>query len=143
MNDLSPILYAEDEENDAFFLGRAFQHAGVANPLVVVRDGQQAIDYCAAGHTVPCLVLLDLNMPKKSGLEVLSWIRKESPMPTLPIIVLTSSLQNADIHRAYAEGANAYLVKPSAPGELIPIAQAIKTFWLTYNRIDQGLRPAN
>jgi CheY-like chemotaxis protein len=140
---LKPILYAEDEENDAFFLKRAFAQAGVCHPLIVVPDGQHAIDYCATvepspERPLPCLVLLDLNMPRKSGLDVLTWIRKESPVSTLPVIVLTSSLQDADIHRAYSHGANAYLVKPSQPGELVTMVRAIKDFWLTQNRLAVG-----
>jgi CheY-like chemotaxis protein len=139
---LKPILYAEDEDNDAFFLKRAFQQAGIPHPLIVVSDGQEAIDYCSgsgpyqsrADHPLPCLVLLDLNMPKKSGLEVLKWIREELLIRTLPVIILTSSLQEADIHRAYQAGANAYLGKPSRPDDLVQAARAIKDFWINQNR---------
>ena len=137
-----PILYAEDEDNDAFFLRRAFQQAEIPHPLVVVPDGQEAIDYCCgsgryenrAEHPLPCLVLLDLNMPKKSGMEVLTWIREELLLRTLPVIILTSSLQDADIHRAYHAGANAYLGKPSRPDDLLKMAMAIKDFWIDHNR---------
>jgi CheY-like chemotaxis protein len=137
-----PILYAEDEPDDVFFMKRAFALASIPNPLVTVADGQEAIDYCVARgryanraeHPFPCLMLLDLNLPRKSGLEVLKWIRKEPSVSTLPVIVLTSSLQDADIHRAYLQGANAYLVKPSKADELVAMAQTIKDFWLTQNR---------
>jgi len=141
----SPILYAEDDENDAYFLNRAFKAAGVEHPLVIVTDGQEAIDYCVgrgiyadrADHPLPYLALLDLNMPRKSGLDVLQWIRQESPLATLPVIILTSSLQDSDIDRAYRHGANAYLGKPSQPDDLIPLTKAIKDFWLTQNRTTQ------
>ncbi|HEY3863511.1 MAG TPA: response regulator [Verrucomicrobiae bacterium] len=137
-----PILYAEDEENDAFFMERAFNEAKIAHPLVVVPNGQEAIDYLdgigayadRARFPLPCLLLLDLNMPLKSGLDVLKWIRNQPAISTLPVIVLTSSLQDADIHRAYAQGANAYLVKPSAPNELVHMVKTIREFWLTQNR---------
>lgn len=86
------------------------------------------------GFPLPCLLLLDLNLPKKSGLEVLKWIRNEPAVSTLPVIVLTSSLQDADVHRAYVQGANAYLVKPSAPGDLVRMAATIREFWLVHNR---------
>ena len=76
-------------------------------------------------------------MPRKSGLEVLQWIRKESPVRTLPVIILTSSLQDSDIHRAYTHGANAYLAKPSQPDGLIAMAHAVKDFWLSLNRTAQ------
>ena len=141
----SPILYAEDDENDAYFLNRAFKAAGVEHPLVIVTDGQEAIDYCVgrgayadrADYPLPYLALLDLNMPRKSGLDVLQWIRQESPLATLPVIILTSSLQDSDIDRAYRHGANAYLGKPSQPDDLIPLTKAIKDFWLTQNRTTQ------
>jgi CheY-like chemotaxis protein len=139
---LLPILYAEDEENDVFFMQRAVEKAGISNPLVVVPDGQAVIDYCSGSHCysnrhehpLPCLLLLDLNLPRKSGLEVLKWIRNEPALSTLPVIVLTSSLQDVDIHRAYVQGANSYLVKPSRPDGLVALAQTIKEFWLTQNR---------
>jgi len=138
-----PVLYAEDEENDAFFLRRAFTLAGVQQNLIVVKDGQETIDYClGAGRfsnrdafPLPCLLLLDLNIPKKSGLEVLKWVRSEPAISTLPVIVLTSSVHDADIHRAYIQGANAYLVKPSDPSELLVLVKTIKEFWLTHNRM--------
>ncbi len=139
---LRPILYAEDEENDAFFLRRAFKQAGIAHSLVHAPDGQEAIDYCAGGgrytdreeHPLPGLLLLDINMPRKSGMEVLKWIRHEPSMCTLPVIVLTSSLQDTDIHRAYLMGANAYLVKSPKLDDLVIMAKSIKDFWLGQNR---------
>ena len=139
---LRPVLYAEDEENDAFFLRRAFKTVEIPNPLIVVNDGQKAINYCQGEgdytnrdeYPSPCLILLDLNMPKRSGINVLDWIRKESSMPTVPVIILTSSLQDSDIDLAYGHGANAYLVKPYKPDELIGMSQSIKEFWLNQNR---------
>jgi CheY-like chemotaxis protein len=141
--DPQPILYAEDEENDVFFLQRAFRQAGISHPLVVAPDGQDAIDYFAGDgrysnrglHPLPCLVLIDLNMPKKSGFDVLTCLRGESVGVITPVIVLTSSLHEGDIQRAYRLGANAYLVKPTRPDELINVAKAIKDFWLTLNRV--------
>jgi len=141
--DFRPILYAEDEENDAYFLQRAFRQAGITHPLVVAPDGQEAIDYFAgtsrysnrSQYPLPCLVLLDLNMPKKSGFDVLTWLRKEASIFTTPVVVLTSSLHDGDIQRAYTLGANAYIVKPSKPDELVNVAKALKDFWLALNRI--------
>lgn len=142
-----PVLYAEDEANDAFFLQRAFARAGVEQKLIVVPDGQEAIDYFSGAgaysnrdeHPLPCLLLLDLNMPRKSGMDVLKWVRSDPRFSTLPVIVLTSSLHDADIHRAYIQGANAYLVKPTDPGELVPTVKTIKDFWLTRNRMPEKL----
>jgi CheY-like chemotaxis protein len=137
----SPILYAEDEEDDAFFMRRAFQAANVSRPLIVVPDGQRVLDYCSGSdsyanrdeHPLPCLLLLDLHLPRKSGLEVLQWVRAQPPVSSLPVVVMTSSIQDGDIHRAYLEGANAYLVKPSRPDQLIVLVKAIQRFWLGEN----------
>jgi CheY-like chemotaxis protein len=140
---LRPVLYAEDEENDAFFLKRAFKQAQIPNPLVVLPDGQAAIDYVSgtglftdrSQYPLPELLLLDLKMPKKSGLEVLTWIRQEPALSYLPVIILTSSMQEDDISQAYHHGANAYLVKPSDPDALQVMVRAIQDFWLKQNRI--------
>src|SRR4051812_10546785 len=94
-----PILYAEDEEDDVLFVQRAFKDAKILNPLVVVPDGLSAIDYLGgagryanrAEHPLPCLALLDFNMPQTSGLDVLKWIRTQPSVCTLPVIMLTSS----------------------------------------------------
>ena len=133
-----PILYAEDEQDDVFFMRRAFQAAGVANELVTVPDGQLAIEYLSVLGTadpllMPCLVLLDLNLPSKSGLEVLKWIRSRLMFCTLPVLVMSSSDQDSDIQRAYAAGVNGYLVKPGNPQKLQSMVKALKDYWLTYN----------
>src|SRR5262245_27131691 len=107
------ILYVEDEETDAFFVQRAFQQAGVDQRLVIASNGQEGIDYlCGNGgfadrtkHPLPLIVLLDLNMPGVSGLEVLKWIRSTPAVCTLVVIVLTSSNQESDVQRAYRHGA--------------------------------------
>ena len=137
MND-QPILYAEDEENDILFMERAFHFAGVANPLVTVPNGQLAVEYLSSLRDqdpalFPCLVLLDLNLPLKSGLEVLKWIRAHALFCTLPVLVISSSDQDSDIQRAYLQGVNGYLVKPSNPKELQSMVKALKDYWLTYN----------
>jgi CheY-like chemotaxis protein len=139
---VNPVLYAEDEEDDVFFLQRAFEGAGVLNPLIVVPSGLMSIDYLSGGgqyanraeYPLPCLALLDLKMPEKSGLEVLKWIRSQPSICDLPVIILTSSTQEADIHRAYLQGANGFLVKPGRPDELLVMVRAIKDYWLLQNR---------
>jgi CheY-like chemotaxis protein len=140
------ILQIEDDENDALLLAKAFTQAGVAQPLVAVRDSQAAMDYLTgegayadrAQHPLPCLVLLDLNMPGSSGIDVLKWIRRTPSVSTLPVVVLTSSNQDGDIHRAYLQGANGYLVKPDRLEEIIAMARAIKDYWLVQNRGSTG-----
>ena len=141
------ILYAEDNDSDAFLITIAFKKAGIEHDLEVVPNGQTAIQYLSgegkyadrAQYPLPSLVLLDLNMPGVSGLEVLKWIRTTPSVCTLVAVMLTSSNQDADIHRAYTQGANGYLVKPGSIDAIIAMAQAIKDYWLTQNRgLDGG-----
>jgi CheY-like chemotaxis protein len=133
-----PILYVEDEENDGFLLRRAFVKAGIPNPLEVVTDGNEAIEYLSGLGTytkrrIPQLVFLDLKLPFKTGFEVLAWLRQQPALHTIPVIILTSSTQESDVHKAYALGANAYLVKPPGPEELTVMVETIRAFWLTLN----------
>ncbi len=119
-NDLRPILYAEDSGDDAFMMERAFRKANFLNKLKVVYNGQQAIDYLAgkalfadrAVYPMPAMVLLDLKMPQKTGLEVLQWIRGEGGLKDMTVFLLSSSNLEKDIASAYRLGANGYLVKP-------------------------------
>jgi CheY-like chemotaxis protein len=115
-----PVLYAEDDENDAFLMRHAFVRAGLRQPLVVVPDGQQAIDYLSgAGRfagtapKLPGLVVLDLNLPLRTGFEVLKWIRSQARFAKLPVAVLSSSNQRRDMEQAKTLGASAYFVKPA------------------------------
>lgn len=131
---LPPVLYAEDEENDVFLLERAFAKARVEHPLRVVTDGAAAIRYLAgtdefADRTrfpLPCLALLDLNLPRRSGLEVLKWVRDQTPFRTLPVVLLTSSNQVRDIASAHNLGANGYLVKPASSEKLVELAFTLR-----------------
>ena len=149
---MKTILQVEDDPNDVFFLKHALKRAGVANPIRVVNDGQEAIDYFkGAGKfadreqfPLPGLVLLDLKLPHVMGLDVLKWIRQESGL-SLVVVLLTASAEEADIASAYRLGANGFLVKPSEAHKLVDIAKAIKDFWLTHNTLpqkpsDQSLR---
>ncbi len=128
-----PVLYAEDDENDIFFLQRAFQKANLPG-LKVVHDGQQAVDYLSASGSdpgkcpVPSLVILDINLPFLSGLEVLAWMRKQPAVADLPVVVFTSSSQEKDIELAYRLNATAYVTKPSAANNLVEFAHALRAF---------------
>jgi CheY-like chemotaxis protein len=137
------ILQVEDDRNDVFFLQHAFKAAGITHPLRVVRDGQEAIDYLAgegefsdrARHPLPCLILLDLKLPRKDGFEVLEWVRQHPQARQLPVIVLTSSAREADVERACLLGANSFLVKPSELQERVELARLLKGYWLQYHRM--------
>ena len=135
------ILVAEDDENDVFFLQRAFEQAGVNHPLHIVRDGEDAIDYLAGQgkfssrteYPFPTLLILDLKMPRKTGLDVLQWLRGQEGLQCLPVIILSSSSHRNDIEKAYRHGANAFVVKPSSNATRAELARMIKGFWLTFN----------
>jgi len=138
---LHPILYAEDNEDDVFLLQDAFERAGISNRLIVVRDGQAAIEYLAgtgdfadrAKHPLPCLAVLDLKMPRRTGLEVLGWIRGQAGWRWLPVIMFTSSAHHRDVRHAYDLGVNAFLVKPLSVKVRADVCRALKHFWLSYN----------
>lgn len=133
------ILLAEDDPNDVFLMQRAFKKAEFSSILHVVPNGEQAIAYLS-GHQefgdrlifpIPALILLDLKMPRRSGLEVLTWIRKQdSSIRRIPVVMLTSSKQNSDVNQAYDLGANSYLVKPVTFEKLLEQVLALGHFWL-------------
>jgi len=135
------ILQVEDNENDVLLLKNVFQQTGITNPLHVVTDGQMAIDYLsghgqfadAQKYPLPCLVLTDVNMPKKSGLEVLRWIRHQPQLKKLVVVVFSSSALPQDVDQAYELGANAYIQKSADSRQLMEIAQLLKGWWLGYN----------
>jgi CheY-like chemotaxis protein len=135
------FLVAEDDENDVFFLRRAFQQAKIENPLHVVRDGQEAIDYLSGEgkfsdrslYPLPHLFILDLKMPRKTGLDVLTWLQEQPELRCLPVLVLSSSAHRTDIERAYELGANAFVVKPASLEKRVELAQVLGTFWLEFN----------
>jgi CheY-like chemotaxis protein len=144
------ILLVEDNEDDVFLMKRALKSAGIMNPLYVVDDGQQAVDYLSgsgayadrATFPMPAIVFLDLKLPLKNGLDVLQWIRRNPEHEGLVVLVLTSSNEPTDLKRAYALGANSYLVKPPTAEQLIDLAKAFKWYWLEFNRYEDSSSPA-
>jgi CheY-like chemotaxis protein len=138
------LMLVEDNEDDVFLMKRALQGARVVNPLYVVEDGQEAVDYLSGAgkfadrdhYPLPAVVFLDLKLPLMSGHDVLAWIRQQREFETLIVIVLTSSNEASDLSRCYALGANSYLVKPPTPEQLDDLAKAFKWYWLEYNQFD-------
>jgi CheY-like chemotaxis protein len=139
---MKTVLLVEDDPGDIFIMQRAWQKAEVQNPLKIVTDGQQAIDYLShqgqftdrEKNPVPCLILLDLKLPFMSGLEVIKWLRSFEPCCTVPTVFLTSSNADMDIQQAYKLGGNAYLIKPPTPEKLIQMLQNLKDFWMKHNQ---------
>jgi CheY-like chemotaxis protein len=135
------ILLVEDDPNDALLLERAFRKAGLPYPLIIVSDGDQAVDFLQGigkyrdriKYPMPNLMLLDLKLPRRSGHEVLKWLRSRPGLKRLPVIVLTSSSEQRDVVAAYDEGTNSYLVKPSNAELLGQMVSQLEKYWLTLN----------
>ncbi|MDO9597904.1 MAG: response regulator [Azoarcus sp.] len=136
-----PILLIEDNPDDEALTLRAFGKNQIGNPVVVARDGVEAIDYLAgtgshAGRdlsTMPVLILLDLKLPRIDGLEVLRRIRAGEHTAMLPVVVLTTSRETQDIEQAYRLGANSYIRKPVDYERFIQAVGQIAVYWLTLN----------
>jgi CheY-like chemotaxis protein len=134
------ILIAEDEEIDVILLKRAFKTAGSEHTLKVVADGIEAIEYLTTlqqdkNSPLPVLFLLDINMPRCNGLEVLERMQGSPLQRLIPTIVFSSSNHPDDIERAYRLGAHAYLVKPTSTTQRQEMIKALHTFWLGLNRV--------
>ncbi len=133
-----PVLIAEDEESDALILKLALAKAGLPNPVVIVQDGQEAVDYLAgnapyenrAAHPLPALLVLDLKMPRMSGFDVLKWLGEQASQRKVPAVVLSASPDESDIQKARQLGARDYFVKPFDMSELVDIVHTVRTRWL-------------
>jgi CheY-like chemotaxis protein len=130
------ILHVEDNPDDVMLMNLAFNRAGITANLHVVSDGDEAIAALADGASnggPPICVLLDVKLPRVSGLEVLAWIRSQPRLRRLPVILLTSSSQTADINRAYDLGANSFLVKPPDLDSLTQLVKTVAHYWVQTN----------
>ena len=135
---IETILLVEDNPDDVLLIKRAFKKAGLGHSLQVATHGEEAVDYLAGGggfadrdkHPFPALVLLDLQLPRRSGHEVLAWLRDQEDLRRLPVVVLTSSREPSDINRAYDLGANSYHVKPVSFDALLDMVQVVERYWL-------------
>ena len=133
MNQFAPILLAEDDEDDIFIMRRALRSAGIANPLQIVRDGREAIQYLKGEgayadrkqYPWPCLLLLDLRMPLMDGFDVLAWLQRRRRPKDLLAVILSNSKDEADMLRASELGADAYAIKPDAYDDLVTIIRQL------------------
>jgi CheY-like chemotaxis protein len=124
------ILLVEDLTSDAVLLREALRDVGLESDLVLANDGQEALDVLNSGTPLPGLVLLDLNLPRLSGQQVLEDIRANPRLRELPVVVLSTSAAPADIAFAYGHRANAYVRKPNGFEALSGVACAIRDFWI-------------
>src|SRR5437762_2691609 len=137
------ILLVEDSENDAVLLQYAFQKAGLSKPLQVVRDGVDAMSYLLGlayfsdrhKHPAPSILLIDLNMPRLNGLELLGWLRTQPEFQHLMVVVLTGSARKQEINSAYKMGAHSYLVKPAEAEDLQQLIDAFYQYWIVHNHL--------
>lgn len=135
------ILVVEDNPDDVMLLQRAFRKANLMNPVRVVADGQAAVDYLEGKppygdrdeYPLPALVLLDLKLPKRTGHEVLNWIREQPGLKRIPVAMLTSSRESPDINKAYDLGANSYLTKPVDFDALLAMVKTLQLYWMIMN----------
>lgn len=141
------ILQVEDDETDVLLLQHAFKKADINEPVHVVNDGREAIDYLSGKgrfadrntYPLPRMVLLDLKLPETSGLEVLAWMRNKAMLKTTVVIALTSSNQDTDIRRAYELGANSYVVKPAGLEKRLEVVGHLKGWWLRCNQFAEPI----
>jgi len=140
MNQFRPILYAEDDPRDTELTLAAFTASKLANEVIVVTDGAQALEYlCRRGAYadrrpgLPAFALLDLKMPKIDGMEVLRRIKADDSLKAIPVVMLTSSREERDLVMSYEAGANAYVVKPIEFNEFVNAVRQLSMFWAVIN----------
>lgn len=137
-NNNNPILLVEDNPVDLDLTLRAFAAKKLSNPILVARDGEEALKFFEKwekGEQVPVVILLDLNMPKINGLEVLKKIKSHPEFRTIPVVILTTSAESSDVRTAYQLGANSYIVKPVDFEKFLEVATQIDLYWRVLNRL--------
>jgi CheY-like chemotaxis protein len=145
VTELKRILLVEDSANDVALSLAALEEINLANEVVVVRDGQQALDFLFRrgeyqGRTDgnPAVVLLDLKLPKVDGIEVLTQVKRDSSLKSIPVVMLTSSREEQDLARSYGLGVNAYVVKPVAFPDFVAALKELGLFWAVVNQPPPG-----
>ena len=139
------VLLVEDSDDDAEMTMNALRQYRLGNRVVRVRDGQEALDYLllrgsfsGRRNGMPKLVLLDIKMPRVDGLEVLRELRADPSTSRLPVVLLTSSAEERDLHRAYQLHVNSYIVKPVNFEQFVEAIREVGMYWLVFNRLDES-----
>ena len=141
MNAVASILLAEDHEEDIILIQKSFTKAAIRNPLFIVRDGEEAINYLSGTgrfadrtqYPLPAMFLLDLKMPGTDGFDVLQWISTQPSLKSLRVIVLTCSESIRDVETAYEFGASSFLVKPMDFSDTVAVVKETVHYWLGRN----------
>jgi CheY-like chemotaxis protein len=148
VSDLRPILLAEDSDNDIELILGALAENNLANRVVVVRDGAEALDYlyrrgsyAANSSPPPVVVLLDIKMPKVNGIETLRLMKSDPALRNIPTVMLTSSREDPDMRECYGLGANAYVVKPLVFQEFFEATRGLGKFWAVINEPPEPIQP--
>jgi CheY-like chemotaxis protein len=135
------ILLIEDNPSDAALVARAFDRSGVVNPIRRLKDGEDALAYLSGAGTyanrkenpLPAVILLDLNLPRFNGYQLMIWLRMQPELKRIPVVVLTESSDAESINRAYDAGANSYLVKPGSGEEIVRMVELVRQYWMSLN----------
>lgn len=142
MKYIRPILLAEDSPADAEMAMDALREANLANPIVHVEDGVDALDYLLRRGRFtdreggdPAVLLLDIKMPRMDGLEVLQKLREEPSLKRLPVVILSSSREESDLARSWDLGVNAYVVKPVDADQFFHAVKTLGRFWAVFNEV--------
>jgi CheY-like chemotaxis protein len=138
MSGLKPILLVEDNARDIELMLTALRENRLANRVIVLRDGSEALRYLqdrvkAGFETHPAVILLDIKMPKVSGIEVLRTIKADPDLKTLPVVMLSASREGPDLTACYGLGVNAYVVKPMEFGKFFEAIKSVGQFWAVVN----------
>jgi CheY-like chemotaxis protein len=150
-SDNSTILIVEDSPSDAFFIQLAFEKVNLTHSVRIVHDGDAAVSYLSAAgkyanrqqYPMPSLMLLDINLPQRSGLEVLEWIQQQAHLKHLLVVMLTSSELDSDINSSYELGANSYLIKPIGIYTLEQMVKTFSQYWLLLNKMPTESKAAS
>jgi DNA-binding response OmpR family regulator len=150
MSTLGRILIVEDDPNDVELTLTALEEYNLANEVIVARDGEEALDYLycrgnfrARSNDNPAVLLLDLKLPKRNGLEVLRQIKSDEKLKLIPVVVLTSSHEEKDVVASYKLGVNAYVVKPVDFHEFVNAVKELGIFWAVINESPPGSMKKN
>ena len=129
MRNAKPILLVEDDRVDIMTVKRVLADLGITSPLVCSANGEEALEYLRAGNGRPCIVLLDLSMPKMDGFEFLKIVKADEQLKEIPVVVLTTSSDEQDIVESFKFGAAGYMLKPGDYKEFVETIRAIDLYW--------------